>query len=112
MVDSEARQAMRTESERLIGWTMVLVALCGSRFSFAAHPLATEDTGTQGVGNVEFENGLSLARSDGSSTYAYQPPFSYGLLPTVALGLHPSAAVHMRIERDRRRSSSHRLGPM
>jgi hypothetical protein len=58
---------------------------------FAAHPLQTEDTGTQGVGNVEFENGLALVNAPGDArAFSYQPQLSYGLLPTLDLIVQPS----------------------
>jgi hypothetical protein len=68
----------------------MFVGLAISMRSFAAHPLQTEDTGTQGVGNVEWENGLSWARSNGGTDVTYQPQISYGLTPTVDLIVQPS----------------------
>jgi Putative MetA-pathway of phenol degradation len=70
-----------------------VVALAGAAISgaaFAAHPLQTEDTGTQGAGNVELENGLSWSRADGTRTVAYQPQISYGLSPALDLIVQPS----------------------
>jgi hypothetical protein len=58
--------------------------------AMAAHPLQTEDTGTQGAGNVEFENGLSWARSDGAKVFVYQPQISYGVTPSFDLIVQPS----------------------
>ena len=58
--------------------------------AFAAHPLQTEDTGTQGAGNVEIENGLSRARFDSTTLTAYQPQVSVGLAPTVDVIVQPS----------------------
>ena len=58
--------------------------------AFAAHPLQTEDTGTQGAANVEIENGLSRARFDGTTLTVYQPQFSVGLAPTVDAIVQPS----------------------
>lgn len=58
--------------------------------AFAAHPLQTEDTGTQGTGNVEIENGLSWARTGGARVLSYQPQFSYGLTPAFDLIVQPS----------------------
>jgi hypothetical protein len=56
----------------------------------AAHPLQTEDTGTQGTGKVELENGLSWVRVAGSKAFVYQPQLSYGPSPTLDLILQPS----------------------
>ena len=59
---------------------------------FAAHPLQTEDTGTQGVRNLEIENGLSRARLGASTLATYQPQVSLGLAPTVDAIVQPSLA--------------------
>jgi hypothetical protein len=58
--------------------------------AMAAHPLQTEDTGTQGAGNVELENGLSWTRSDGAKVFVYQPQISYGVTPSFDLIVQPS----------------------
>ncbi|MDY0747849.1 hypothetical protein SNE35_25325 [Paucibacter sp. R3-3] len=61
----------------------------------AAHPLQTEDTGTQGEGNLELENGLDRARNrDGSRDFSYQPQLSWGLTPEVDLIVQPSWLAH------------------
>jgi opacity protein-like surface antigen len=74
---------------RLTGWVMICgLAIAGA--AQAAHPLQTEDTGTQGVGNVEFENGLSWSRTSGARAFAYQPQISCGLTPTFDLIVQPS----------------------
>ena len=58
--------------------------------AFAAHPLQTEDTGTQGAGNVEIENGLSRARFDATTLTTYQPQASLGLTPTIDAIVQPA----------------------
>lgn len=58
--------------------------------AFAAHPLQTEDTGTQGQGNVEIENGLSWTRAGGATVFLFQPQLSYGLTPAVDLIVQPA----------------------
>lgn len=58
--------------------------------AFAAHPLQTEDTGTQGTGNVEIENGLQRARAGGAATFTYQPQVSVGLATTVDAIVQPA----------------------
>ena len=58
--------------------------------AFAAHPLQTEDTGTQGAGNVEIENGLSRARLATTTLTTYQPQLSLGLATTVDAIVQPS----------------------
>jgi len=67
-----------------------LAAALGARSAFAAHPLVTEDTATQGVGNVEFENGLSSVARGASSAFQYQPQLSYGLLAALDLIVQPA----------------------
>jgi hypothetical protein len=61
--------------------TLALVAAAPA--SFAAHPLQTEDTSTQGAGNLEIENGLSHARFASTTQTVYQPQLSLGLAPTL-----------------------------
>ena len=56
----------------------------------AAHPLQTEDTGTQGASNVEIENGLQRARFDSTTLTTYQPQVSVGLATTVDAIVQPS----------------------
>ncbi len=56
----------------------------------AAHPLRTEDTGTQGAGNVELENGLSWSRTDAATVFMYQPQVSFGISPTLDFVAQPS----------------------
>jgi hypothetical protein len=77
------------QSRRAVAVAMLMQAACvGS--AFAAHPLQTEDTGTQGAGNVEFENGLSAWRGAGTSVSTYQPQFSFGVTPAFDLIVQPS----------------------
>jgi hypothetical protein len=68
---------------------LLLAAACAAP-AHAAHPLQTEDTGTQGEGNFEWENGLSHTRSAAGRVLLYQPQFSLGLSPTVDAILQPS----------------------
>lgn len=58
--------------------------------AFAAHPLQTEDTGTQGAGNVEIENGFARARFDSTTLATYQPQVSMGVAPTLDAIVQPS----------------------
>jgi hypothetical protein len=70
--------------------TIAFALAVASPASFAAHPLQTEDTGTQGVNNLEIENGLSHARYDGTTLTVYQPQFSLGLATTLDAIVQPS----------------------
>ncbi len=56
----------------------------------AAHPLQTEDTGTQGAGNVEIENGFQRAKAGATRLFTYQPQVSVGLAPTFDAIVQPS----------------------
>ena len=67
-----------------------LVVLAVATPAFAAHPLQTEDTGTQGAGNVEIENGFAQARYDATRLTTYQPQVSVGLTTTVDAIVQPS----------------------
>lgn len=58
--------------------------------AFAAHPLVTEDTGTQGVGNFELELGNSWSLNDGGRVYTLRPQLSYGASPSLDLIVQPS----------------------
>ncbi|MCE4555748.1 transporter [Pelomonas cellulosilytica] len=79
------RHRLRAAPARWGAWLL----LCGSP-AWAAHPLQTEDTGTQGQGNVEIEKGLSWTRSAGTTVFAFQPQLSYGLTPALDLIVQPS----------------------
>ena len=61
--------------------------------AFAAHPLQTEDTGTQGAANLELENGFSRERdrdAGATTVLAWQPQLSVGAAPTVDAIVQPS----------------------
>lgn len=77
-------------SKGVTGWVMVAGCAFVGSTAFAAHPLQTEDTGTQGAGNVEVEHGLSWFRTDGAKVFTYQPQVSYGGSSTFDLIVQPS----------------------
>ena len=70
--------------------SLSLALLLAAPAAFAAHPLQTEDTGTQGAGNVEIENGFSRARFDGTTLTTYQPQVSAGISTTFDAIVQPS----------------------
>ena len=70
-------------------WAAVLALTVGPN-AFGTHPLQTEDTGTQGAGNTELENGLAWVRQDSSWFFSYQPQLSFGVATTADLILQPS----------------------
>ena len=80
-------------SSRLATGLLVAGLLIQSR-AYAAHPLQTEDTGTQGVGNIEIENGMVWSRSTAARSFVYQPQVSYGVLPVLDLIVQPSFERH------------------
>lgn len=88
-------QSALSRSSRLARFKSLSVAvfaagLAVQHSAFAAHPLQTEDTGTQGVGNIEIENGLLWLHDGDTRSFVYQPQFSYGVLPVLDLIVQPS----------------------
>ena len=81
-----------------------VLALLTSAYApaWAAHPLQTEDTGTQGEGNFELENGFAWVRSADRQVAVYQPQLSYGWNPDLDLIVQPS---YVRTRSDGGRSS-------
>jgi hypothetical protein len=67
-----------------------LVLALAAPASFAAHPLQTEDTSTQGAGNLEIRNDLSRVRFDTTTVSTYQPQVSLGLAPTLDAIVQPA----------------------
>jgi hypothetical protein len=68
-----------------------LAAVAGA--GFAAHPLQTEDTGTQGAANLELENGFARERdrdAGATTTFGWQPQLSAGVTPTFDAIVQPS----------------------
>jgi hypothetical protein len=58
--------------------------------AWGAHPLVTEDTATQGKGNVEWENGFGSTHLGPAYALDYQPQISYGVLAGLDLILQPA----------------------
>jgi hypothetical protein len=58
--------------------------------TFAAHPLLTEDTGTQGAGRFELELGFAQARDGGAKVLEFGPQLSYGALDSLDLIVRPA----------------------
>jgi hypothetical protein len=72
-------------------WTALLLGLSYAVTGFAAHPLITEDTGTQGRGNGQLELTAEYGREDAADTRDRSGDFAavlaYGLLDTLDLML-------------------------
>jgi hypothetical protein len=62
--------------------TLPILLACAAD-AFAAHPLLTEDTGTQGAGRFELELGNAWTRDGGERAYEFGPQLSYGVLPNL-----------------------------
>ena len=77
-------------SVRLASLLTAIALAVAAPSSFAAHPLQTEDTGTQGTGNLEIENGFQHASAAGAALTTYQPQLSVGLATTVDAIVQPS----------------------
>ena len=56
----------------------------------AAHPLVTEDTGTQGRGGFELELGTSLVHQGDASIFELDPQLSYGAADALDLIVRPA----------------------
>ena len=59
-----------------------LVLACAAEVH-AAHPLLSEDTGTQGSGKFELELGSAWTRDDADRSYEFGPQLSYGMAPNL-----------------------------
>lgn len=80
---------MLISSRRVAG--ILAWAWIGSATSvFAAHPLLTEDTGTQGAGKFELELGFAQARDGGTTAAEFGPQLSYGVLDNLDVILRPT----------------------
>jgi hypothetical protein len=69
---------------------LLAAALACATSAYAAHPLITEDTGTQGEGRYELELGLAGAKDDTSRIYEFGPQLSCGLVANVDLIARPA----------------------
>jgi hypothetical protein len=58
--------------------------------AYAAHPMLTEDTGTQDVGRFELELGAQAARDGDVRAFQIGPQLSYGVFATVDFIIRPT----------------------
>jgi hypothetical protein len=58
--------------------------------AFAAHPMLTEDTGTQGAGRFELELGMAVTRDHETRAFEFGPQLAYGIGQTVDLIVRPT----------------------
>ena len=66
------------------------VAVLACTAAWAAHPLVTEDTGTQGTGKFELELGSALAHDAGARIVELDPQLSYGVTPELDVIVRPT----------------------
>jgi hypothetical protein len=59
--------------------TAAIAACTGMTAAYAAHPLVTDDTGTQGIGNNQLELNTDRARQSGVSNQSASVTYTYGL---------------------------------
>jgi hypothetical protein len=72
-------------------WRVACLCIFGcAADAYAAHPLISEDTGTQGAGRFELELGNAWTRSGGDRAYEFGPQLSYGVLPNLDAIVRPS----------------------
>jgi hypothetical protein len=70
---------------------LAAIALClAAGPAFAAHPLITEDTGTQGRGKFELELGSALTHDGNGHTFELDPQLSLGATDALDLIVRPS----------------------
>lgn len=75
---------------RLASIVALVLACMLARPAAAAHPMLTEDTGTQGRGRVELELGLQRDRDGSSRTVTFAPQLSYGVAAPLDFIVQPS----------------------
>jgi hypothetical protein len=69
---------------------LTLLLALASAFAHAAHPLISEDTGTQGAGKFELEVGAQWGRESGGSAAEIDPQLSFGARDELDLIVRPS----------------------
>jgi hypothetical protein len=79
----------RARLPRRAAVALVALALHASPLH-AAHPLISEDTGTQGAGKFELELGTQTSHVEGSRVGELDPQLSYGVLDNLDAILRPS----------------------
>jgi hypothetical protein len=67
-----------------------LLLVAAAKLAHAAHPLISEDTGTQGSGKFELELGTSYMSAGGGRAFELDPQLSYGARDDLDLIVRPS----------------------
>src|SRR5438876_1731681 len=71
-------------------WLTFAALLYATTPAFAAHPMLSEDTGTQGAGRFELELGTAITRDRETRSFEFGPQLSYGIGQTVDLIVRPT----------------------
>lgn len=74
-------------------WILLLLLLAALRDTLAGHPFVTDDTGTQGRGNRQFEANTDWSRQDDTSLHVVNFTYSHGALENLDLFVSLPAAV-------------------
>jgi len=99
-------RAARGPSSAIARVVLFACAMVSSSATWAAHPLASEDPGTQGTGGVELEIGFAASRGDaGGRAAELAPQFAYGVAPTVDVILRPTWLDLHPADEERRRGT-------
>ena len=69
---------------------LACVGMFAATIGHAAHPLISEDTGTQGAGHFELELGTAFARVEDGHVFELDPQLSYGVRGDVDAIVRPS----------------------
>jgi hypothetical protein len=78
------RIGCRSRGAAAVGFALIALP------ALAAHPLLTEDTGTQGKGGYELELGFAQARDGGVKALEFGPQLSYGVRDNLDLIARPT----------------------
>jgi len=73
-----------------LGALLLVGAISALAPAHAAHPMLTEDTGTQGAGRFELELGAEWARDGEVRAFQFAPQLSWGALDNVDLIFRPT----------------------
>jgi hypothetical protein len=71
-------------------WLAAAAFLGAAAPSFAAHPMLTEDTGTQGKDRFELELGFERVREGDAHAFEFGPQLSWGVLDNLDLIVRPT----------------------
>jgi hypothetical protein len=79
MVFIQTSRGGAVKNTKVIRFLVACAAYVVVEAAFAAHPLVTDDTGTQGTGNNQLEINTDRGRDDGVSSQSAALTYTYGL---------------------------------